>query len=407
MQATHASELVTIASRDGTRIGLWRSGSGPSLLAVHGTAADHTAWDRMVPLLADSFAVYVMDRRGRGASGDSAEYSIEREFEDVAAAVDALPGPVILYGHSFGASCAAEASLRTSNLGRLILYEGMVKPAGLDLLMVPAELISHLDSLIQAGRREEALSTFMLKAGAVTEEELPILRAQPAWRARVAAAHTITRELRAIEAYSTDWIRFANVGAPTLLVAGSETEPRRREMFETLGRAFPNSRFALLPGQRHAAHQTAPEILAGALREFLPEDASAQENGRLIRRLFETFGRRQLDRAIALFADDAVFRAPGNNRISGVYSGHAGVLEFWRRQIDFSGGSLRTQPLAFESRGDRVAVEVLMSGERSGAAVSWRRHVEYRVVGGKIVEALYEERDPQAADALFGRGATS
>src|SRR5918911_520983 len=100
MQTLTAAELVTVTSKDGTPIALWKSGAGPSLLAVHGTAADHTAWDGVVPLLADRFTVYAMDRRGRGASGDAPEYALEREFEDVTAAVNALPGPVHLYGHS-------------------------------------------------------------------------------------------------------------------------------------------------------------------------------------------------------------------------------------------------------------------------------------------------------------------
>jgi pimeloyl-ACP methyl ester carboxylesterase len=65
------------------------------------------AWRRSVAR--ERFTVYAMDRRGRGASGDAPEYALEREFEDVAAAVDALPGPVYLYGHSFGGVCAVEA----------------------------------------------------------------------------------------------------------------------------------------------------------------------------------------------------------------------------------------------------------------------------------------------------------
>src|SRR5690242_14877768 len=115
MQTTTPAEYVTVTSKDGTPLALWKSGVGPSLVAVHGACADHTAWDSVVPLLADTFTVYAMDRRGRGASGDAPRYALEREFEDVAAAVDALPGPVHLYGHSFGGICAVEAAMRTRN----------------------------------------------------------------------------------------------------------------------------------------------------------------------------------------------------------------------------------------------------------------------------------------------------
>lgn len=262
------AELVKITSRDGTPIGLWKSGTGPSLLAVHGTAADHKAWDKMVPLLADAFTVYAMDRRGRGASGDGATYSIESEFDDVAAAVDALPGPVHLYGHSFGGTCAVEAAVRTRNLDRLVIYEGGPKPPGLRL--TSDNFIERLERLIAVGRQEEALSEFMLTAAGVTPEELPVLRQSTAWPGRLAAAHTIPRELRAINDYrGADMAKIGTIEAATLLILGGETEARRREMFEGTVRLLLNARVAVLPDQRHAAHQTAPQLLAATLREFL------------------------------------------------------------------------------------------------------------------------------------------
>ena len=264
---TAQPQLVTIVSRDGTSIGLWKTGTGPSLLAVHGAAADHGAWEKMVPLLADAFTVYTMDRRGRGASGDATPYSIEREFEDVAAAADALPGPVHLYGHSFGGICVLEAATPTRNLGRLAIYEGGPKPPG--LRVAPDELIERFEHLIEAGRRDEALSEFMLTAAGVTQDELPLLRQSTAWPGRVAAAHTIPRELRAINDLDSDLTKFASIDAPTLVIVGGQTEARRREMFEGVARLLPRSRVTVLPGQRHAAHQTAPELLASALREFL------------------------------------------------------------------------------------------------------------------------------------------
>lgn len=264
---TQEAQLVTVISKDGTRIGLWRTGSGPSLLAVHGAGADHTAWDSVVPLLAGSFTVYAMDRRGRGASGDAAAYAIEREFEDVGSAVDALPGPVHLYGHSYGATCALEAARRTGNLASLALYEGGLKPPGLQV--IPDEFIALLEQLVAAGQKDEAVSTFMLKAAGVTPDELPILRRHPAWAARVAAAHTIPRELRAINDYGASAANFSGLQTPTLVVVGAETDARRREMFEAPARVLPNARVAVLPGQRHAAHQTSPELLSAALRDFL------------------------------------------------------------------------------------------------------------------------------------------
>jgi pimeloyl-ACP methyl ester carboxylesterase len=153
----------------------------------------------------------------------------------------------------------------------LVLYEGGAKPPG--FRFIPDDLIAHLEQLIQAGEQEAAVSTFMLTAAGVAPEELDVLRRRPAWKARVAAAHTIPRELRAINDYGTDLARFGAIGAPVLLVVGERTEARRREAFESFVRVFKDARLAILPGQRHAAHQTAPHLFAAALRDFLLADA--------------------------------------------------------------------------------------------------------------------------------------
>src|SRR5687768_3496627 len=100
---TSESHNHTITSRDGTRIAVWRSGNGPPLLLVHGATHDHTtAWRFVVPQLEWHFTVYAMDRRGRGGSGDSPAYELQREAEDVAAVIDSIDKPVNVLGHSYG-----------------------------------------------------------------------------------------------------------------------------------------------------------------------------------------------------------------------------------------------------------------------------------------------------------------
>ena len=114
-------EMVT--SSDGIRIAFERSGSGSPLVLVHGSTADHTRWTSILPGLERRFTVLAMDRRGRGASGDAQKYSLEREYDDVAAVIRAAGREVDLFGHSFGALCAMEAALNVDNLRRIVLYE--------------------------------------------------------------------------------------------------------------------------------------------------------------------------------------------------------------------------------------------------------------------------------------------
>ena len=120
----------TVTSLDGTPIAYWRSGEGQPLLLVHGTAADHGRWRPVLPVFEERFTVCAVDRRGRGASSDSDDYAIEREFEDVAAVVDSLGEPANLLGHSYGALCALEAALLSRNVRNLVLYDPGIEVAG-------------------------------------------------------------------------------------------------------------------------------------------------------------------------------------------------------------------------------------------------------------------------------------
>jgi pimeloyl-ACP methyl ester carboxylesterase len=136
-----------VTSRDGTSIAVFevpstttagdedgdhRAGR-PPLLLVHGATADHTTWRTVGPAFARSRRVFAIDRRGRGGSGDARSYAIEREFEDVAAVADALDGgtEVDVAGHSYGGRCGLGASLLTTSIRRLVVYEGAPVPAGM------------------------------------------------------------------------------------------------------------------------------------------------------------------------------------------------------------------------------------------------------------------------------------
>lgn len=125
----------------------------------------------------------------------------------------------------------------------------------------------------------------------------------------------------------------------------------------------------------------------------------------LIRRLFDAFGRRDLDEAVALFDSEAVFHVPGRSEISGTYRGRAGVLDYWRRQIELSAGSLRTELVSVEPEDDHVVVSVDVTAARDGHPAKWRRVVVYRIGRGKIVEASVAEGDQDAADTIFARRA--
>jgi pimeloyl-ACP methyl ester carboxylesterase len=268
MTTTDATATMTRSS-DGTEIAWFTSGDGPPLVLVHGVLGDHARWDVLRPHLEPHFTVHAMDRRGRGASGDADAYDVEREFEDVAAVVDAIAsdagGPVDVYGHSGGASFALGAATLTTNLRRLVLYEPALDP----MALLPDGLLERIDALVAADEPDAVVETFCREVLHMDDDAVATYRAQPSWEARVAAAHTLPRELRVPPERMFDRHRAAQFGVPVLLLQGSTTPAGFKDALAAVAATLPDARVVDLDGQGHTADVLAPELVAEELVAFL------------------------------------------------------------------------------------------------------------------------------------------
>lgn len=268
------TRLVT--SPDGTPIAVFTSGAAilPPLVLVHGTGADHTTFRVVGPALAGRFEVHAVDRRGRGASGDGADYAMEREFDDVTAVVDAVAAerglPVDVVGHSFGGRCGLGAALRTRNLRRLVVYEGAPAPAG--RRYARRGLADRLRALIAAGRPDDAVETFMRTVVGMDDPAIGAYRSNPVWPARVAAAPTIVREIEAEPRAVAGLDALGGVRAPVLQLLGGDSLPVFRTAVEALDARLSDGRIVVIPGARHAAHHTHPSAFVDAVVRFLLPD---------------------------------------------------------------------------------------------------------------------------------------
>jgi pimeloyl-ACP methyl ester carboxylesterase len=272
MAPTDQATMTRVVSRDGTQIAYWTSGEGPPLVLVHGTTADHTRWRPLLPYLEPHATVHAIDRRGRGASGDGPRYELAREFEDVAAVVDAVAeasgSTVDVLGHSHGGICAFGATALTSNIGKLVLYEGWPVPNP-EAFALPPGVEERMDALLGEGKREAALELMFREVVQMPEEEFTVYRALPAWQARIAAAHTITREVRAEVGAVLDPAEAANMTVPTLLLVGGDSPDFLRADYETVAAALPDAQVIILDGQQHIAIDLIPEAFARHVLGFL------------------------------------------------------------------------------------------------------------------------------------------
>jgi pimeloyl-ACP methyl ester carboxylesterase len=272
MSATAEAALARVGSADGTMIAVFVSGEGRPLVAVHGTSSDHTTWRLVLPHLEPHVAVHAVDRRGRGASGDGPAYRLALEYADVAAVVDAAAAAagsqVDLLGHSYGGLVAFGAAALTPNVRRLVLYEGWPVP-DIARFAVSPEVIGCLESVLAQGRPGQMLEAFYRDIAVMSGQEISALKASPAWPARVAAAGTVPRELRALggQAFDPGWA--AKITAPVLLLAGADSPEEIKADPEVVAAAFPDARIAILEGQAHIAHLTGPQSFAEAVISFL------------------------------------------------------------------------------------------------------------------------------------------
>ena len=270
---SHLTPSRVVRSPDGTGIALFQSGVGPPLLLVHGAAADHTTWRVVAPRLADRFAVWAMDRRGRGASGDRQPYTVEREFEDVAAVVHELAvgsgESVDVLGHSFGGRVALGAALRTDRMRRLVVYEGAPSPS--DRPYQAAGLAQRLDRLRRGSRNEELLEAFLGDVVGMSAADIAAYRANPVWPDRVAAAPTIVRELEAEASAAAGLDALGGVSIPVLQLLGSASREPFHAATAALGSRLVRGRVAVIEGARHAAHHTHPGAFVTEVGAFLAE----------------------------------------------------------------------------------------------------------------------------------------
>jgi pimeloyl-ACP methyl ester carboxylesterase len=254
--------MGTVTSRDGTVIGFATVGQGPPMVLVHGGTADHRRWEPVLPALSAEYTVHAVDRRGRGMSGDGPGYDVRREGEDIAAVAEAAGGDVFVVGHSYGALCALEAALRTDAIGRMVLYEPPAATPGHHVS--PPEVLAALRS---AKDSEEILAIFYREALHLTDEQLAAMRRTPVWKARLAAAPTIVRELEEIEAFDIS-ARLAGIRVPVRLLLGTRSPAYFAPATAAIADRLPDAEVVPLPGQAHMAINEATHVFLENVLSF-------------------------------------------------------------------------------------------------------------------------------------------
>jgi pimeloyl-ACP methyl ester carboxylesterase len=252
----------TVMSKDGTSIAYDQAGTGPALILVD--AAGHyrqlSSFGGLIGLLADDFTVYHYDRRGRGASGDTAPYAVEREVEDMAVLIDQAGGSAFVYGFSSGGLLALHAAAGGLAIPRMAVLEPPID-MGEDRSAQRA-FTAGLAELVTAGRRGAAVEYFLTGVG-VPDGVVATMREDGSWSAMEAVAHTLVYDCLVSEATSVQLL--ASVNVPTLALDSAGSGDDLTGMAAAIAKAMPNISHRSLVGRWHGVPD---EVLAPALIEY-------------------------------------------------------------------------------------------------------------------------------------------
>jgi pimeloyl-ACP methyl ester carboxylesterase len=260
-----------VTSKDGTSIAYERGGSGPAVILVGGGFVDRSENAPLATELAEQFTVYNYDRRGRGDSGDTLPYAVEREVEDIEALIAEAGGPAHLYGASSGGALALEAAAAGVAVDRLAVYEVPYNMAD-DGPQRWREYVQQLEALLAEGRRGDAAELFMRVAGA-SEEMIAGARSSPAWPGLEALAHTLAYDAACMGDGQPPTARLATITRPILVATGGASPDSFvagggsffDQAADAIAASIPQAERQTLAGQTHMVD---PKALAPVLERF-------------------------------------------------------------------------------------------------------------------------------------------
>jgi pimeloyl-ACP methyl ester carboxylesterase len=263
--------LGTTLSKDGTPIAFDRIGNGPPVILIDGALCYRGIGQsgQLAELLARYFTVFTYDRRGRGGSGDTAPYVVEREIEDIAALLSEAGGAAFLWGMSSGAVLALEAASRLSGIKKLALYEAPFIVDG--SRSTPERDWVRIAEALAANRRSEAVKLFLKSVG-VPAFFIAVMPLMPMWSKLKAIAHTLPYDGTIVgdnqRGKPLPAGRWASVTVPALVMDGGKSPAWMRQGNRSLADVLRNARYQTIEGQTHVLK---PKVHAPILVEFFKE----------------------------------------------------------------------------------------------------------------------------------------
>lgn len=255
-------------SADGTAIGFDRYGDGPAVIFIGGATEYRTPGQvttQAAQQLAErGYTTIDYDRRGRGQSGDTPPWSLDREVDDLMALLEGIDAPIALYTSSSGATVALAAIGAGADVTKLALYEPPFFK-GIHL----TEHLTSLQLLLNAGDNDAAARYNLTNVVGLPSTAVEKMAREPWWADLVNVAPTLLYDLTAVHEINVDprWARrWSAVEVPAVVYSGQHTFPGLTQAADDVAAALPDAKRVVLAGQ---GHKPAPEAIVPSLADFL------------------------------------------------------------------------------------------------------------------------------------------
>jgi pimeloyl-ACP methyl ester carboxylesterase len=261
--------METVTSKDGTKIAYDKLGQGPALVFVDGAFCfcKNGTTPMLLPVLSQNFTIYTYDRRGRGDSGNTEPYSVEREIEDLKAVIDAAGGSALVLGISSGAALALLAAARGLHINKLAMFEPPYVAEDKNSLLPPADSIEKLNRMVGAGDRGKAVKYYLTNVMGMPAFAVVFVQLMAeVWKRNMSVAHTLAYDLIIMGDFSLPTKVAATIKVPTLIISGEKSTPNLRKAAQSVAAAIPDAQHQVIGSMSHVLK---PKLLVPKLKKFL------------------------------------------------------------------------------------------------------------------------------------------
>jgi len=261
--------MQTVTSKGGTKIVYDKVGQGPALVLVDGAFCfrKNGTTPMLLPVLSQNFTIYAYDRRGRGDSGNTEPYAVEREVEDLKAVIDAAGGSSLVFGISSGAALALQAATRGLHINKLALFEPPYVAEDKNSLLPPANAIEQLNQMVGAGDRGKAVKYYLTNVMDMPAFAAVFVRLMPGvWKSNMSVAHTLAYDLTIMGDFSLPTKAASTIKVAALIICGEKSTPNLRKAAQSVAAAILDAQHQVIVGMSHVLK---PKLLVPILEKFL------------------------------------------------------------------------------------------------------------------------------------------